>query len=78
VTTRRFFDSSDFAFSLIAFRTPQPPHDLLELRIPAGECRQRMRAAPANVPALAAQIDQVLPEFIAQFGDFEVAHRNCT
>jgi hypothetical protein len=59
---------------LRALRAPQASNDIIELRIPSSERGQRVRVTATNVPALTAQVDQLLIEFVAQLRDLQVAH----
>jgi hypothetical protein len=50
-------------------------HDIIQSRIPPGERCQRVRVTTTDMSALATQVDQVLPELVAQLRDLQVAHR---
>jgi hypothetical protein len=68
------------ALFFVASSTAKPLHDVVQLGIPAGECRQRAgKAAPGVVTGIALQKDLVLAEMVAQLVYDERFHReNCT
>jgi hypothetical protein len=66
--------NAHLAILLIAFGTPQPANNIGKVCIPPGERCQCMRIASAGMATRALQKNRVLPEFIAEFRDFRVAH----
>jgi hypothetical protein len=62
------------AFLLMAFCTPQAPHDIVEPRIPSGERRKCAWVAAADMAAGALKENQVLAEFIRQPFDLQGSH----
>lgn len=49
--------------------TSQSLNDLLERRIPTGDCRESSRLSNSNMPALTFEREYVLPEIIGQLDD---------
>ena len=67
------------ALALSAFRAPEPLHDLDQPRVPSGDRRKGPRIYAASVAALASQEELVLPEFVGELVDMELARhgRDC-